>query len=101
MSKKCMKRREAKRVALESKSRAKRDDLRAVIRDPNSSLEEKEQAQKQMQLLPRDSAKTRMRNRCWKTGRGNGVYSFVGLCRHMFRLHAMQGDLPGIRKSSW
>ena len=54
-----------------------------------------------MQTLPRDSAKVRTRNRCWKTGRGNGVYPDFGMCRHMVRLHAMQGDLPGLTKSSW
>jgi small subunit ribosomal protein S14 len=101
VSKKCMKRRESRREDLESKNRVKRDGLRVVIRDPNATLEQKEQAQKQIQTMPRDAAKARMRKRCWKTGRGNGVYPFSGLCRHMLRLHAMQGDLPGIRKSSW
>ncbi|HIH2763480.1 MAG TPA: uS14 family ribosomal protein [Candidatus Azoamicus sp.] len=53
-----------------------------------------------MQKLPKDSSKCRLRNRCWKTGRGNGVYRSIGLCRNMFRYHAMRGDIPGIEKQA-
>ena len=59
-----MKRRESRREDLESKNRVKRDGLRVVIRDPNATLEQKEQAQKQIQTMPRDAAKARMRKRC-------------------------------------
>ena len=101
MAKQCMMRREKRRTALVVKNSEKRAKYKAVIKDPEASLADKEAAQKVLQTMPRDSAEVRRRNRCWKTGRAKGVYSFVGLCRNMFRLHAMQGDLPGIRKSSW
>lgn len=51
--------------------------------------------------MPRDSASTRVRNRCWITGRGRGVYRHFGLTRHMIRTMAMKGLIPGITKSSW
>lgn len=54
-----------------------------------------------LQLLPRNSSATRLRNRCSVTGRGKGVYRKFGLCRNMFRQLALDGKLPGVRKSSW
>ena len=54
-----------------------------------------------LQKLPRNSAKTRIRNRCWKTGRPRGVFRDFGLSRHVFREMAHQCLLPGVTKSSW
>ncbi|MDP2763076.1 MAG: 30S ribosomal protein S14 [Enterobacteriaceae bacterium] len=101
MSKLCMKTREKRRVKLSKKYFSKRKHLRKIINDHSISIEEKEIAQKTIQKFPKDSALCRLRNRCWKTGRGNGVYRIVGMCRNMFRHHAMFGDIPGIRKASW
>lgn len=96
-----MKKREKRRIFLEKKYRSKRKEFRNIIKGKDFSLLEKEEAQKKIQKLPRDSNLCRLRNRCWITGRGNGVYRIVGLCRNMFRHYAMNGDIPGIRKSSW
>ena len=96
-----MKKRDKKRRFLVEKFYLRRKNLREVINDINSSIDAKEFAQKQIQKLPKDSAKCRIRNFCWKTGRSRGVYKFVGLCRNMFRYYAMRGDIPGIRKASW
>lgn len=54
-----------------------------------------------LQKLPRNSAPTRLRNRCTLTGRGRGVYRKYGLCRNVFRQMALEGKLPGVRKASW
>lgn len=54
-----------------------------------------------LQKLPRNSSPTRVRNRCFVTGRGRGVYRKYGLCRNMFRQMALEGKIPGIRKASW
>jgi small subunit ribosomal protein S14 len=51
--------------------------------------------------LPRNSNKTRVRNRCALTGRPRGVYSKFGLGRHKLREFAMRGEIPGIVKASW
>lgn len=101
MSSKRMIFRQKRREYLFSKYFKKRKELRFIINDLNSTLEEKEKAQYLIQKLPKDSNKCRLRNRCFETGRGNGVYRKVGLCRNMFRIYAMRGDIPGIRKASW
>ena len=54
-----------------------------------------------IQKLPRNSAKIRIRNRCWKTGRPRGYYRDFGVSRHVLREMAHQCLLPGVTKSSW
>ena len=54
-----------------------------------------------LQKLPRNSSPTRIQNRCIVTGRARGVYKKYGLCRNVFRQMALEGKLPGIKKSSW
>ncbi len=44
---------------------------------------------------------TRKINRCWRCGRNRGFMRDFKLCRICFRELADNGDLPGIRKSSW
>lgn len=40
-------------------------------------------------------------NRCLKCGRPRGYIRQFGLCRICFRELALQGQIPGVRKSSW
>jgi small subunit ribosomal protein S14 len=47
--------------------------------------------------LPRNSSKTRIRNRCSITGRGRGVFRAFGICGMKIRELAMLGELPGVR----
>ena len=54
-----------------------------------------------LQKLPRNSSPVRLRNRCVVTGRPRGFYRKFGLCRNQFRLMALEGKIPGIRKASW
>lgn len=54
-----------------------------------------------LQKLPRNSAPSRVRNRCNLTGKGKGVYQKFGLCRNVFRQMALEGKIPGVRKASW
>ncbi len=44
---------------------------------------------------------TRIKNRCFRCGRGRGYMRDFGTCRICFRELANQGKLPGVRKSSW
>lgn len=39
--------------------------------------------------------------RCALCGRSRGYMRKFGLCRICFREHALAGNIPGIRKSSW
>jgi small subunit ribosomal protein S14 len=72
-----------------------------VINDQTSDFEVKQDAQKQLQTMPRDSSAVRKRNRCRITGRPHGVYRKFGLCRNKLREAAMRGDIPGLVKASW
>lgn len=101
MAKVSMKQREKKRTCLVKKYAAKRADLRVVLNDQDASFEEKMDAQKKLQMLPRDSSAARQRNRCRITGRPHGVYRKFGLCRNKLREAAMRGDIPGLVKASW
>jgi small subunit ribosomal protein S14 len=93
--------REAKRAKLVKRYAAKRARLKEIIRKPTSSPPEREAAVAQLQALPRDSAKMRLRNRCALTGRPRGFYRKFGLGRTKLREATMHGDIPGLRKASW
>ena len=101
MAKTSMINREQKRTKLVAKYAAKRAELKKIILDPTAEPEAKWDAQVQLQKLPRDSARTRQRNRCRITGRPHGVYRKFGLGRNKLREAAMRGDVPGLVKSSW
>ena len=93
--------RELKKKKLVVQFAEKRRALKEVIHDVNASLEEKMSAQFKLQKLPRNSSASRVRNRCALTGRPRGVYSKFGLGRIKLRELAMQGLIPGLKKSSW
>lgn len=93
--------RELKREKLVKKFKKKRDALRAIIKDKDSTAEEKWKAQLGLQKLPRNSAPVRQMNRCQLTGRPRGVYRKFGLSRHKVREAGNRGDIPGMVKSSW
>ncbi|MCF7987849.1 MAG: 30S ribosomal protein S14 [Methylovulum sp.] len=101
MAKMSMIARENKRKKLVGKYDAKRKSLKEIIRDPNSSLDDKELAQLKLQKLPRDSSASRIRNRCNLTGRPHGYYRKFGLSRNKLREATMRGDVPGLVKASW
>ncbi len=100
MAKKSMIEREKKRIKLNQKYALKRATLLKKYR-AEDNFNMKLEIHSQLQKLPRNSAKTRIRNRCWKTGRPRGVFRDFGLSRHVVREMAHQCLLPGVRKSSW
>ena len=51
--------------------------------------------------LPRNSNPVRLHNRCAVTGRARGFYRKFGISRLTFRKMALEGKIPGVRKSSW
>jgi len=101
MAKNSMIAREDRRARAVKKYAARRAELKAVIKSPNSSDEERYNAQLKLQALPRDSSPVRGRNRCRITGRPHGYYRKFGLSRNMLRDAAMRGDVPGLVKASW
>ena len=66
-----------------------------------SKLEERFKAQQKLSKLPRNSAKTRVRNRCQITGRPHGVYRKLKISRIALRQLGLEGKIPGMVKSSW
>lgn len=101
MAKKSMINRELKRQQTVAKYAEKRAALKAVIANPNSTPEERWEAQIALQKQPRNASAARLRNRCRVTGRPHGVYRKFGLGRNKLREAAMRGDIPGLVKSSW
>ena len=100
MAKKSMIERDKKRKKLVDKYLDKRAELKEQFRTATSQAE-KMAIHRQIQQLPRNSSRTRVRNRCWATGRPRGYYRDFGLCRNQIREMAHQGLLPGVVKSSW
>jgi small subunit ribosomal protein S14 len=101
LAKLSIKNREAKRIALVKKYDARRKALKARSADQTLSMEERLEAQRQLQMLPRNANPTRLRNRCALTGRPRGTFRKFGLARNKIREAAMRGDIPGMVKASW
>ncbi len=101
MAKQSMIQREKKRAKLAAKFSQKRADLKAIIKNTETSEEDRWDAVIKLQSLPRDSSLVRKRNRCGLTGRPHGYYRKFGLARNKLREAAMRGDVPGLVKASW
>jgi len=71
------------------------------MKDLALSADDRSDARKKFNALPRDSSPCRQRNRCQSSGRPHGYYRKFGLSRNMLRKAAMQGDVPGLVKASW
>jgi small subunit ribosomal protein S14 len=100
MAKKSMIAREKKRQTLVVKYAEKRKNVLSAIKQ-STDFSETLSLQRKLQKMPTNSAKTRVRNRCWKTGRSRGVFRDFGLSRHVLREMAYEGLLPGVTKASW
>lgn len=69
----------------------------------NLSLPQKVRLEAQLQLnaLPNYTRANQLSGRCVDSGRGKGVMRDFRLCRYQFRMQALQGLLPGVRKGVW
>ena len=92
--------RDVKRKKIVEKYADKRTELKERFQSATSQ-QEKLELHRQIQQLPRNSSPTRVRNRCWATGRPRSYYRDFGLCRNQLREMAHKGLLPGVVKSSW
>ena len=101
MAKVSMIARENKRIKMVQKFAKKREELKKVISDMNLSDEERYEARLKLQKLPREASPVRLQRRCQITGRPHAVYRRFGLSRNKLRELAMNGDVPGLVKSSW
>ena len=90
-----------KRIKLTDKFYKKREKLKKIIMNKKLSLEERFKAQQKLSKMPRNSAKSRVMNRCKITGRPHGVYRKLKISRIALRQLGLQGKIPGLVKSSW
>jgi len=89
MAKESMKARERKRAAM-------------VARYADKRVRLKEEGDYQaLARMPKNSAATRMHNRCSITGRPKGYMRDFGISRIQFREMANSGLIPGVKKASW
>ena len=93
--------RNLKRIRLSKKFSIKRENLKKIIKNKKLPLKERFEAQLKLSKLPRNSARTRIRNRCEITGRPHGVYRKLKISRIALRDLASKGKIPGMTKSSW
>ncbi|MCP5405354.1 MAG: 30S ribosomal protein S14 [Pseudomonadaceae bacterium] len=100
MAKTCTVNRNEKRKRMSEHQFAKREELKAIIKDESKSFEERMAARDKLNAMPRDGSYVRVRLRCAMTGRPRGNYKKFGLCRNQIRKLAAQGLLPGLRKGS-
>jgi len=83
------------------KYQARRDALKAIIKDVERTMEERLNASRTLAKLPRNSSSVRHRNRCHLTGRPRGYLRKFGMSRIALRELAHEGKIPGVTKSSW
>lgn len=79
----------------------RRAAAKKIINDPKSTVEQVDQAVLTLQKMPRDASPARVRNRCSQTGRPRGYLRKFGISRVSLRGLALEGQIPGVVKSSW
>ena len=89
------------RQRMVAKFASKRAELKKIINNPKSSVEEVDEAVMKLQKMPRNASKIRVRNRCSQTGRPRGFLRKFGISRVALRDLALKGQIPGVVKSSW
>ena len=80
---------------------ARRAKLKAIVQDKKLPVEERFAATLKLATLPRNSSRTRIRNRCELTGRPRAYYGKVKMSRIALRELGNKGLIPGLVKSSW
>ena len=90
-----------RRIKLSDKFYKKRNELKKIIMNKKLPLDERFVAQQKLSKLPRNSAKTRVMNRCQITGRPHAVYRKLKISRIALRKLGLEGKIPGMIKSSW
>jgi small subunit ribosomal protein S14 len=80
---------------------SRRAAAKKIINNPRSTPEEVDAAVIKLQKMPRDASPIRVRNRCSQSGRSRGYLRKFGISRIALRKLALEGQIPGVVKSSW
>jgi small subunit ribosomal protein S14 len=91
----------SRRRRLAKKYSGRRSRLKAIAQDKNLPMEERFAAVLKLAELPRNSAPSRIRNRCEVTGRPRAFYRKLKMSRIALRELGSKGLIPGLVKSSW
>jgi small subunit ribosomal protein S14 len=89
------------RVRLVKQYASRRHRLKAIANDESVTMQERFAARLKLAKLPRNSAASRLRNRCEVTGRPRGFIGKVKMSRIALRELGSKGLIPGLVKSSW
>ena len=79
----------------------RRARLKAIARDKDKPMEERFAATLKLAELPRNSAPSRVHNRCEISGRPRAFYRKLKMSRIAMRDLGSKGLIPGLVKSSW
>ncbi len=101
MAKKSVVERDNKRRRMVKSAAAKRNRLKLIAADSKLPMEERFAARLKLAQMPRNTAPSRLRNRCRITGRPRGYYRKLNMSRIALREMTVQGLIPGMVKSSW
>jgi small subunit ribosomal protein S14 len=101
MAKKSQINRNDKRIKMVAQYAAKRAALKAKAEDESLAPEERFAARMKLAKLPRNSARTRIHNRCELSGRSKGFYRKLKVSRIALRDLSNFGQAPGVTKASW
>ncbi len=101
MAKTCKLESEKSKRKLAKKYRSRRENLKEIVMNKETTMEDRFGAVMKLAKLPRSSSRVRQRNRCALTGRPRAVYRKFKLCRIKLRELASNGQIPGVIKASW
>jgi small subunit ribosomal protein S14 len=90
-----------RRRRLAKKYSGRRARLKAIAQDKTKPMEDRFAAALKLAELPRNSAPSRIRNRCEVTGRPRAFYRKLKMSRIALRELGSKGLIPGLVKSSW
>ncbi|KAL6240485.1 40S ribosomal protein mrp2, mitochondrial [Rhinocladiella similis] len=90
----------SKRKAYE-KFEPQRQALRYVVRNTSLPQWMRTQAQLELQKMHCYTRPTQIKNRCVMGGVARSVFRDFKMGRFMFRMHALEGSIPGVKKASW
>lgn len=92
---------EKKRSLMTQTKWNRRQELKKIVKNPNSTEEMRSEAMIKLSQLPKNSSPVRCRNRCVLTGRCRGYLRKFRISRLCFREMAHRGSIPGVVKASW
>ncbi|TGZ85416.1 mitochondrial 40S ribosomal protein-like protein MRP2 [Ascodesmis nigricans] len=78
-----------------------RNALRYLARNTTLPMTLRMKAQMQLNEMHCHTRRVQIRNRCIMSGYGRSVFRDFRMCRFQFRLNAMKGSIPGVKKASW